>query len=414
MLIGASAMKKKERYSIYQKIKYATCDIDKLFLGIIFLNLIGSISFLKETESTIIISVLWGLMGYLLGYKINSQKRSINMQKNKTRMVINAKTRDDSKVELCALSILFIILFLLGFSLFIERGIPLFNSFDNEMRSSFGDGTKGRIRALTTGLPMVSIYFFLLNQKNGKGKKGFIFVSLISLIGLAFYSYKAYILWFVIVMFYTYYYISKNAGRDIKVFKWILIACFIVVCLVSLFALWLDGNDTALTAFFKRIMYDQLDGFNYIHQKYVPEYGYLHGDFMISELKNIIFTADTNGYTFTERLAELFYGRKVTWGIVITIYGCFYIDFGDLGVFIGLAIFGFGLKSISNYLDNMCNKRNINIVCVLMLITFMGYIFQNGSIINELRGTFLSIILFKILYEIILLMCRIAFDKLSL
>lgn len=407
-------MNKSERYSIFQKIQYATFGIDKLFLGIIILNLIGSISFWQESESTIIISVLWGCLGYLLGYKINRRKRRVNIQTKKTRIVINSKLRDDSKVELCAIWILFIVLFFLGFSLFWERGIPLFNSFNNEMRSSFGDGTKGRIRALTTGLPMVSIYFFLLNQKSGRGKKGFVLVSLISLLGLAFYSYKAYILWFIIVMFYTYYYISKNMGRDLKIFKWILLACFIVICLVSLFALWLGGNDTATTAFFNRIVYDQLDGFNYVHEKYVPRHGYLHGDFMISELKNIIFTTNTNGYTFMETLAELFYGRKVTWGIVITIYGCFYIDFGDFGVFIGLAIFGFGLKCISNYLDNMSKKRNINTVCVLMLITFMGYIFQNGSIINELRGTLLSIILFKILYEIILLICRIVFDRFSL
>ena len=402
---------KVKRMALLQRIKYAIVGIDKLFLGIAVLNIIGGIGFYKETGSTVYIPIIVGFLGYLFGYCINvkPQRRKLVL-KGKRFVGINSKCWDGSRAEFATVWILFVVFFVVGYSLFIERGIPLFNSFDNALRSSFGDGTHGRIRALCVGLPMISIYMFLLHQKTGNYKKSFYMMFACTIIGLGFYSYKAYILWFVIVMFYTYYYVKKNDGADLKLFKWIVLGVLTVICLVALFSIWLAGHDTAATAFINRILYDEIAGFNYVYTNYVPERGFMNGEFLLSELNNILFRVNTNGYSFMETLATLYYGRPVTWGIVITIYGCFYIDYGNIGVFVGMAVFGFCLKSISNYLNNFRGKRNINVVCMIMLISFMGFIFQNGSIINEIRGTVLSIVIVKVLYEFILSL-RLALNK---
>lgn len=405
--------KKPKSLKLIQRIQYATFGIDKLFFGIIILNLIGGWGFYKDRDSTVIIPIAIGLVGYLVGYLIPVKGRHIRIMLNRKKIVINSRAWDDTRVEHYAIWVLFILFFLAGFSLFIERGIPLFNAYNNELRSSFGDGTKGRIRALCAGLPMMSIYMFLVYQKTGKYFRSFLIMTITSIVGLAFYSYKAYILWFVIVMFYTYYYVRKSKGDDLKIFKWIVLGVFMVIGLIMLFSIWLAGNDNASTAFFNRIIYDQIDGFNYVYKSYVPYYGLMKGEFLKSELKNILFTVDTEGYTFMETLAYLFYGRQVTWGIVITLYGCFYIDFGNAGVFLGLALFGWLLKHISNYLNDMIHKKNINVVCTIMMITYMGYIFQNGSIVNEIRGTLLSILVVKLLYEVILLCCRDVVQRLN-
>lgn len=381
-------------YKISDFFKVSLFGIDKLFLLIVAVNVVGAFAFQADYGSQIIIPIVIGCLGYCIGLflgRLKLSRRRIDKREA-------APKANNIRIEYMAICAVFIISLILGFSVF-TKGIPLFSPFDNAIRSSLGDGTQGRIRFLITGLPMATVFMFLFVLKYKEKRNTFIVMAFITLIGFALYTYKAYILWFAITLFYVYYYYRKSNGLPLKLGRWILIG-FLSYCFMMLvFSLWLNGNNTGTTSLLTRIVYDELSGFDYIYRTYIPSHGLASGSFISQELASLL-GVSTDGYSFAAQLANLYYGQEVTWGIVATIYGFFYIDFGNPGVFFGLLLFGFLVRKLDYSLTKLNTSTTINATMELMLISVLGYIFQNGTVFNEIRGTVLSIIIIKIIYEI--------------
>jgi oligosaccharide repeat unit polymerase len=381
-------------------LRYAPFSIDKLFLAIMILNLIGAVRFYQLYASTIYIPIIVGILGYLLGTTLGKFRLGGGGgSSDESRKHITRNTR----AEYEAIMVLFAICLVVGFSVF-AKGIPLLNSYDNALRSSIGDNTQGRIRFLMCGLPMASIACFSHVLSTGQHKKSFMLTVFATLLGFSLYTYKAYILWYVIALFYVYYYYRFSNSRPLNIGRWIILALCAYALMALIFSLWLNGSSAGTTSLLDRMLYDQLAGFDYIYRTYVPLHGFSNGSFLSSELLNLA-GLNTGGYSFLETLATMFYGRQVTWGIVPTYYGYFYFDYGLVSVFLSLLLFGFIVAKLNISLSKFNDKSNFDIVFMVMMIFMLGFIFQNGSVFNEIRGTFVSVFVFWVILRALYAIC---------
>lgn len=363
---------------------------------VIFINLLGSVHFYLKSGSTLFYPVAIGLCGYLLGIGLPSLK----IHERKKLKISNT----NQTVELITIKIAVVLFALFAYSLFIQRGIPLFESFDNATRSSFGKYTYGRIRSLCTWLPMTSLYSYYYYLKTGKGRKTFLISLMITLVGLAFYSYKVYLIWLVVMLFYVYYYNSFD--KNFNFIKWFLYSVILCLGVIGLFSIWLSENfGHATVRFVNRLFFDQMDGFNYLYQNYIPIVGLQHGKFLVSEIQKVFNPFVITHNSFMNTLATYFYGKEVTWGIVPTLFGYFYIDYGNIEVFICFLLFGYFVNMLESSLKKKYDDNHVGFVVRIALIYYLGLCLQNGTVFNITRGLFVSIVFYyffvKIVYVII-------------
>lgn len=375
--------------------------ISFIFLAIFTVNLTGGYYFWRDGHKEIMIIMITGLAFFILGLKVGNiflkiPKMSDYHMEPYSIACIKQNPKLVKKIYLVAMS-LFIFAFLLSASLFLERGIPLLSSNNNAARSGFGVGTNGRIRMLVTWCPMGAYCITILSFFEKKYIKSAVFASALTLLMLIFYSYKGNILWFLMFLYFVIMYLK---GR-VEIKKAFVFCALSIILMLLVFSVWLSSDySTAFTYLIKRITQDQVDGLNFIIDSYVPSIGYQYGKHFCKELNNVFFSIYNT--SFDMQLAELFYGRVVTWGIVQTLYGFLYIDFGKMGVAAGCLILGFIVKKLQTSLEKIEN----NGVCGLCLKIHFVYVFIKillvGNLFNELKGSALSALAFYLVFVFLL------------
>ncbi len=371
--------------------------ISFVFLAIFFVNLTGGYYFWHDGHRKIMIIIITGLVFFVFGLKVGNISLKTPKIFNchmEPYTIASIKQNPGLAKPMYLISMsLFIFALLLSASLFLERGIPLFSPNNNAARSGFGVGTNGRIRMLVTWCPMGAYCITILSFFEKKYMKSAVFASVFTLLMLIFYSYKGNILWFLIFLYFVIMYLKGK----IELKKAFVFCALSMILMLLVFSIWLSSDySTAFTYLVKRITQDQVDGLNFIVDTYVPSMGYQYGKHFYKEINNVFFSIYNS--SFDMQLAELFYGRVVTWGIVQTLYGFLYIDFGATGVAIGCLILGIIIKKLQISLENVED----NGICGLCLKIHFAYVFIKillvGNVFNELKGSALSALTFYMVF----------------
>lgn len=374
-----------------------------VFAAIFVLNIIGALYFYDATkDDRTFRCVLVGSSAFILGILFGSIAFK-NINKKRVFLPTIEEIRSNHRLQKnavqCAL-FLFLFSFLLSSSLFIQKGIPLFSANDNQMRSTFGVGTWGRIRALVTWCPMSCLMIYCISLINKKYKILALTTCTITFVLLAFYSFKGNLVWFALML----YLVNSAMKKKIELGKGLLYAGLAEIVILIIFSVWLSEDYSfAFEHIVKRITCDQVDGFNFIVMKYIPSEGYQNGKHFVSEMVGTLFNVYKESFDIV--LARLFYGRNVTWGIVQTFYGFLYIDFGMLGIFIGFFVVG---VIISNILRSLLfsDKLTITALCLnIYLVYFLIKIVLVGNVFNEIKGLLLSALVFNLLFLVLYAFC---------
>lgn len=367
-----------------------------IFISIFTLNIIGAIHFYNisgssQTLDAIVVGFISFFIGIFLGrWNVFKKKKSIFF--SPTIIEIKQKKTLQSNSLFC-ICILFSISFFLSCLLFFFKGIPLFSANDNELRSSFGIGTYGLIRALGTWCPMACIFVFFISIINKKYKIVSLTVIGLTILLLAFYSFKGNIVWLAMMIFLT----NTIAKKKIEFVKGIFLFLSTGIVILSIFSVWLSvDSSTALFYLIKRITQDQVDGLNYIIQKFIPLVGFYNGHHFSDEFTNTFFSIYKD--SFDIKLASYFYGKSVSWGIVQTLYGFLYIDYGFWGIIVGFLILGVLVRKIENAFRNI-NELTIQSLCFyIYLVYILLKMFLVGNIFNEIKGPMFSALFFNVFY----------------
>lgn len=368
-----------------------------IFIAIFALNIIGAVYFYAKTGKRDTLNVvILGAVGFSVGTIMGGMKLFSTNKFHYTYSSTIGELKDNSKLQknaFCCIMILFAISFVFAGTLFVQKGIPLLSSNDNQLRSTFGVGTFGRIRALVTWCPMAGLYAFCLSLLNKRYRKPAWTIIILGFIYLAFYSFKGNLVWFAMML----YLVNTSIKKKIQFGKGVIYAGVAAFAILLIFSVWLSEDlSVAFDYLIKRITQDEVDGLNYMITEYVPTVGFQHGKHFWSQLIGTFFSMYEE--SFDIQLATLFYGRKVTWGIVQTLYGFLYLDFGYYGVFWGFIIMGIIERKIEVFLSNV-EKQTLSSLCFnIYLVYAMIKILLVGNVFNELKGLVLSAIIFNLLY----------------
>lgn len=368
-----------------------------IFIAIFALNIIGAVYFYAKTgqRDTLDVVVL-GAVGFFVGTIMGGRKLFPTRKIHYTYSSTIGELRDNKKLQKNAfycIVILFAISFVFSGTLFIQKGIPLLSSNDNQLRSTFGVGTFGRIRALVTWCPMAGLYAFSLSLLNKQYRKPAWTIVILGFVYLAFYSFKGNLVWYAIML----YLVNTSIKKKIQFGKGVVYSGVATLAILFVFSVWLsEDSSVAFDYLIKRITLDQVDGLNFMITNYVPSVGFQHGKHFWSQLIGTLFSVYEE--SFDIQLARLFYGRKVTWGIVQTIYGFLYLDFGYYGVFFGFIIMGIIERKIEVLLSDVENQTLSSLCLNIYLVYALIIIFLVGNVFNELKGIVLSAIVFTLLY----------------
>lgn len=368
-----------------------------IFISIFALNIIGALFFYEKTGiSDTLIVVIIGAVGFLFGTLIGGMRLFSTHKTHFTYTSTIGELKDNYKLQKNAfycIMILFAISFVFAGTLFVQKGIPLLSSNDNQLRSTFGVGTFGRIRALVTWCPMAGLYAFCLSLLNKRYRLPAWTIIILGFIYLAFYSFKGNLVWFAMML----YLVHTSIKNKIQLGKGVVYAGVTGMAILTIFSVWLSEDfSVAFEYLLKRITQDQVDGLNYIITEYVPSVGFQHGKHVWSQLVGTFFSMYEE--SFDIQLASLYYGRKVTWGIVQTLYGFLYLDFGYYGVFFGFILMGLVERKIEVPLSDVENQTLSSLCINIYLVYAMINIFLVGNVFNELKGIVLSALIFILLY----------------
>lgn len=369
-----------------------------IFFAIFVLNIIGALYFYSEsgTHETLDVVVL-GLIGFLIGLFLGEKLifRRRRLSYTPTIKEIRSNHKLQSKAYF-VIVVLFAVSLLFAITLFLQKGIPLFSPNDTQMRSTFGVGTAGRIRALVTWCPVAGLMMFCLFQINKRYRRPAMVIIGLAFLVLAFYSFKGNLVWFAMML----YLVNTVFKKKIQFGQGIIYAGIAFITLMLVFSIWLSVEySVAYDSLIKRITQDQVDGLNYIITRYVPSSGFKYGEHFWTQLTGTMFSVYEE--SFDIKLARLFYGRNVTWGIVQTLYGFLYFDFGRIGVVIGFIILGMLVRGIEDVLIDVDNQTIPSITFTIYLVYVLIKIFLVGNVFNEIKGLLLSEIVFNILYVLL-------------
>lgn len=363
-----------------------------IFIVIFIINIIGAVQLNQMRGSTVLNIIVLASISFLLG-SVFAFYYSNYFNRNKYRLV----TKISFNTQFLIIFIIFIFSFLFGLSLFIEKGIPLLNQGDNALRAGLGLGSFGRIRAICTWMPLSSVILLFITHGRKLKYRIYAYISVaLTILFLVFYSFKGNLLWYMLLIYSMYHFNQKGSLLRF-------IGLFTIGSLLGLtvFFLWLPGDYayfTVVQIFIKRIVIDQIEGLDFIYSFYVPIFGSMHGSLFVNELNSFLSFLSLKPTTVSPDmlLAEAFYGKSVDWGIIYTLIGSLYIDFGKYGVAFGFFIIGF----LTIYVISSCTSENrIEVLAIKsFLITVLLKIILVGNYFNEVRGYVFSLILFYLIY----------------
>lgn len=372
-----------------------------IFFAIFAVNIIGAFYFWKEENSPILYTVLIGIGAFIIGLFIGN----IRLLRHKItfKSVFRKYTIEELKKNpniarhvSTALLIVFIVAFVLSISLFLEKGIPLFQVNSNFARSTFGVGTWGRIRMLVTWCPMCALCFFSLAQIDAKYKRNAIIIMGIALVFLVFYSFKGNILWFIVMI----YFVNTFMKGKLEFVKGFLYAGLAAILMLIVFSVWLSVDySVAFDYLIKRVTQDEVDGLNYIITQYVPSIGLGYGEHFAYEFNTTVLSVYQE--SFGTVLATLYYGRRVTWELVQTFYGFLYLDFGNPGVFCGFLILGVIVRKLEISLEDIKSNTILSLTLKIYCVYILIKIVLVGGLFNEIKGLGLSALLFVVTYYVL-------------
>lgn len=375
-----------------------------IFFAIFVLNIIGSLLLVDKHDGSFLTfyAVGCGLIFFLVGLSVGRAIARIWRAKRPYSSFFRHLTISELRAcpdlvrRLYFLAFgLFVLSAIISLSLFLQKGIPLLAANDTYARTSFGSGTFGRIRALIAFCPLSSLMMFLFSYYDKRYRRSAYAAIGITLVFLAFYSFKGNIVWYLLMLFLVSMYMS---GKK-QIGKAALYATVAFLIILSIFSLWLsEGPSFAFENLLMRATADEVDGFDFIIHSFIPLNGYMNGEHFFSELSNTFFSIYQEGESFDFQLASLFYGKSVTWGIVQTLYGFCYLDYGLLGIAIGFFFLGLVTKLVEKGLEKGSNNTPEGLIFGVFVVVILIKILLVGNVFNELKGLGLSALVFYWLY----------------
>jgi oligosaccharide repeat unit polymerase len=305
-----------------------------------------------------------------------------------------------------ALLISFFLTLILVILYFHYVGIPLFNKDVTTVRINTAGGKGLFIRAIDTFLPVLMLLSFMsMKGYKSKGLKLlFCIITATNIIVAIFIGTRGQVIMYVLLFILLY---SLTISK-IRIRKLVFLVIFFLIFAFFFQTKYADWRSSSiwvhLRIFFSRFTVSQVLGLNFIVYYLVPQSGFSLGEVLLNDFKGFLYTLRVvNTYTppYWVILFELMYGKDPRGSFIMTTtpVGDLYLDFGMIGVVLGMFMLGnlsqmLYIYTLRSRKDWLLSTGLIYLQFSIIMVNVLGGFFTVISAYVFSLIMFLSLILF--------------------
>jgi oligosaccharide repeat unit polymerase len=309
-------------------------------------------------------------------------------------------------INFAVLLISFFLTLILAILYFHYAGIPLFSKDVSTIRINTAAGKGLFIRAIDTFLPVLMLLSFMgMKGYKSKGLKLlFCIITVTNIIAAIFIGTRGQVIMYVLLFILLY---SLTISR-IRISKLVFLVIFFLIFALFLQMRYADWRSSSiwvhLRILFSRFTVSQVLGLDFIVYYLVPQSGFSLGEVLLNDFKGFLYTLRVvNTYTppFWVILFELMYGKNPRGSFIMTTtpVGDLYLDFGMVGVVLGMFMLGnlsqmLYIYTLRSRKDWLLSTGLIYLQFSIIMVNVLGGFFTVISAYVLSLIMFLSLILF--------------------